>query len=234
MIEDGITLITPTGMRPEAFQLCEKWMSRQTYKGNVQWIVVDDGEIPTKTNLGQQVIRPQPFWQPGMNSQSRNLLSALDSISYSYVLIIEDDDWYAPEYIQQMAEELDHHEVVGEIKAVYYNLAHKSWHRHRNSEHASLCQTGFHISQLEKFKWACQSSGFIDIVFWKNVFGSNKGLFTRDAPLCVGIKELPGREGIGSGHKHGNRYAPDLDLIKLEELVGTDIEYFRPYIGIAS
>jgi len=33
-----ITVITPTGDRPEAFALCERWMSQQTYTGQIQWI----------------------------------------------------------------------------------------------------------------------------------------------------------------------------------------------------
>ena len=55
-----ITLITPTGDRHEAFALCEKWIGRQSYIGQIQWVVVDDGHEPTETTLGQEVLRPEP------------------------------------------------------------------------------------------------------------------------------------------------------------------------------
>lgn len=37
-----IVLITPTGARKNQFELCMRWMLRQTYQGNVVWIIVDD------------------------------------------------------------------------------------------------------------------------------------------------------------------------------------------------
>lgn len=39
-----MTLITPTGVRPKAWSICERLMARQTYDGPVQWVIVDDGQ----------------------------------------------------------------------------------------------------------------------------------------------------------------------------------------------
>ena len=43
---EPFTIITPTGDRPDAFELCCKYVQRQTIKP-VEWIVIDDGETPT-------------------------------------------------------------------------------------------------------------------------------------------------------------------------------------------
>ena len=51
-----IQLLTPTGMRPEAFALCERWMAAQTYDGPCTWFVVDDGAVPLK-------LTPPPGWR---------------------------------------------------------------------------------------------------------------------------------------------------------------------------
>ena len=72
-MESGVTLITPTGYRPEAFGLCIEYVWRQTYNGPLQWIVVDDGHpaMPFNGELfeirGTEVTRifPVPSWVPG-------------------------------------------------------------------------------------------------------------------------------------------------------------------------
>jgi hypothetical protein len=51
-----IVLVTPTGDRPEAFALCEKYVASQTVKPDV-WIVVDDGEVPAVCTMKQHYIR---------------------------------------------------------------------------------------------------------------------------------------------------------------------------------
>jgi hypothetical protein len=47
-----LTLITCTADRPEAFQLCERWMARQTYRGSIQWIVADGDRRAKRTHFG--------------------------------------------------------------------------------------------------------------------------------------------------------------------------------------
>ena len=52
----GLTIITCTRNRPDAFGLLEQWMRRQTRKWN-QWIVINDGDQTYKYTLGQEVIK---------------------------------------------------------------------------------------------------------------------------------------------------------------------------------
>ena len=96
-----ISVITLTGGREIAFTLCERWMKRQTLKPD-EWIVVDDYEKRTKCKMGQKVIRRKPFWRPGEMTLQKNLLEALKIVTGDIILIIEDDDWYSPNYIENI------------------------------------------------------------------------------------------------------------------------------------
>ena len=198
-----ITLITTTGARPEAFLLCQKWMKQQTYKGEVRWIIVDDGPEaqPIKFKRAKwtlDIVRPEPFWEPGQNTQARNLRAGLDRVNpEDKVLIIEDDDYYAPEWIEKVDAELEKAELVGEMRARYYNIRTKIYRQLDNKNHASLCASGLRGAAVETLRSVCRPSiQFIDLLLWQA--HSSKHLF--DGHLTVGIKGLPGRGGIGMGH----------------------------------
>jgi len=125
-----LTLLTTTGSRPKAWEICQKLMARQTYKGQVRWIVVDDGEKeqeidfkPTNGIWHMEIYRPEPLWQPGQNTQARNLLTGLAVIkNEENLVIIEDDDFYATDWLETVEQQLQKAELVGECHARYYNV----------------------------------------------------------------------------------------------------------------
>ena len=196
-----ITVITPTGDRPLAFWLCQHWMLNQTVKPD-QWIVVDDGhQLRDDLRIGSftRVRRP-----PKEDGQSRhtlldNLRAAIPFIVGDKILIWEDDEYYAPAYIGMMSTWLDSHELVGIGNSRYYQVGSLGYHVHQNKNHASLAQTGFRVSALPKFESLLGGrDNFLDIPLWKaNV---EKRVYIDDEPLYVGIKGMPGRNGIGAGH----------------------------------
>lgn len=205
-------------------------MSRQTYKGDVQWIVVDDGETPEGCTMWQEVIRPRPYWRPGENTQCRNLMAALPYIKYDKVIHIENDDYYHPRYLEVMDRRLDEAQLVGERSARYYNVKFRAAHVCPNDRHASLCQTGFRREIIEPFRVVCsRGHKWVDIELWKNVPVNSRMLYGHTG-LCIGIKGLPGRPGIGVGHKsEGIAWIPDPDLTLLRSWIGEDAEVYRQY-----
>ena len=213
----GVTLITCTGGRPDAFRLCERRICNQTYRRSLQWIVVDDVDPRTITNFFQEVIRPEMLWD-GRHTLSRNLRLALKKVREEKVLFIEDDDYYAPGYVARMVEELDHYLLVGEAPARYYNVATTQYLRLSNNSHASLCQTGIQSLLIEKFLGFCTDDRkFVDIDFWHSV---ERNLSILPTENSVGIKGMPGRGGIGMGHSPSPAWATDLSGAVLEEWVG--------------
>lgn len=220
-----LQLLTATGARPEAFALCERWMMAQDYAGPVRWIIVDDGPDQQPVTFKREgwqlvVIRPAPFWQPGQNTQARNLLKGIEAVDRSHPLVVvEDDDHYARDWLSTAAAELQTAELIGECRARYYNLVLRKGRQLQNAQHASLCSTAMRGAAIETFRWACERSPkFIDLELWRrhksrHLFGGHR---------VVGLKGLPGRGGIGMGHRDDFRGEYDPDGALLRQWIGDD------------
>jgi len=197
-----ITVITPTGDRPLAFALCQQWMRHQTRQPD-QWIVVDDGKTPMEPSVPMQYVRREPQPNDPRHTLILNLKTAMPLIKGDKIIIMEDDEYYAPGYLAKMTLGLDKHEVIGIGKSRYYHLPSAGNFRIGNMCHASLAETGFRNSFLPMFdKLLAKNNVYLDYDMWKKAKEARCGfIFTDDIdPLYVGIKGLPGRAGIGRGH----------------------------------
>lgn len=224
-----LTLLTATGARPHAWAICERLMAAQDFAGPVRWIVVDDGSIAQPVKFQRpgwdvEVVRPVPVWSAGQNTQARNLLAGLAVIDAdAHVVVVEDDDWYSPDWLSTVAEALEHGDIVGESHARYYNIGRRVGRQLSNATHSSLCSTAVRGDGLRTLREVCESAPkFIDIELWAKV--RNRNLF--DGHRVVGIKGLPGRDGIGMGHRDDfkGKYDPDGSLLR--EWVGPDAELY--------
>jgi len=204
-----ITLITPTRDRPQAFALCEKYMARQTHTGPKQWIVVDDGDVPAKTTMGQTYVRRPVSGSP--NTLAPNLLEAIKHIdpSSEAIFFFEDDDWYAPGYIEGLLPRLSGHEIVGLGCHRYYNVSTRRWKIFNNTIYAGLCVTAIAPSMLGWLKQSCEGAiadndPWVDLRLWcaNPIYPQRKhnSYVLPNNGLSVGIKSMPGRTGLGSGH----------------------------------
>lgn len=223
-----ITVITPTGDRPLAFALCQQWMAHQTRKPD-QWIVIDDGKIPLEADLvflnstmpGVAIgIRREPRADDPKHTLDLNLKAALPLITGNKILIMEDDEYYAPGYIEEMARQLDFHEIVGIRPSKYYHLPSGGYLEMRTPTHASLAETAFRNSFLSELNEIIKGNGEtgIDFKIWTKA--GNRGFIFADGerPIYLGIKGLPGRGGIGIGHNpanyHGVTDTPDRTMLR--------------------
>ena len=245
--EQAITAITPTGDRPLAFRLCREWMANQTQRPD-QWIIVDDGKVPMEVpvamrmNPSIQYIRREPRRDDPPHTLDLNLKAALEHITGDKILIIEDDEYYAPGYVEEMARRLDQAEVVGICRSKYYHLPTGGYQQIGNVGHASLAQTGFRRSFLPVFGSLIQNgdnSKWPDDKLWRHVKATEGTkdniasiLFVDDqTPLYVGMKGLPGRGGIGAGHKTSMYHATDADRSQLKAWIPLD---YQVYLDISS
>jgi hypothetical protein len=242
-----ITAITPTGDRPLAFRLCREWMANQTQRPD-QWIIVDDGKVPMEVpvamrmNPSIQYVRREPRPDDPPHTLDLNLKAALPHIAGDKILIIEDDEYYAPGYVEEMARRLDQAEVVGICRSKYYHLPTGGYQQVGNVGHASLAQTGFRSSFLQIFGSLIQNgdnSKWPDDKLWRHVQATagtrdkiTSMLFVDDqTPLYVGMKGLPGRGGIGAGHKTSMYHATDKDRSQLKAWIPRD---YRVYLDVDS
>lgn len=220
------TLITPTGDRPEAFALCEKYISRQAALRDqrYQWIVVDDGRVPTRTTMNQHVIRRKPS-DPGTHTLTVNLRSTLPHIRGERILIIEDDEWYSPNYVERMGELLHDHELVGIGPAAYYFIRESRYREFPEHQHASLCRTGFRSVMLSALSKACNTSHpSVDMRLWAD--NRSRGHIASLDRLSLGIKGMPGRVGGGGSPDAG---IADPNREWLRSFIGDDADAYDPY-----
>src|ERR1039457_5288313 len=138
-----ITAITATGDRPDAFDLCWRWMQRQTVIP-VQWIVVDDGKVATDVTgwyprLCTDYIRREPGTYERGHTLPENLLKAIPLVKTKGVVFFEDDEYYFPTYIETMERWLrSGRSVVGQAHSLYYRITDRKWRMCDNTAHASL------------------------------------------------------------------------------------------------
>lgn len=202
-----IYLITPTGGRPWALAKLAEHINRQTYDGRMTWIVADDCEpatpIPAMRDDVLVVERRAPWrWSVGQNTQAQLMCHALDGVpNDAIVIIMEDDDHYAPEHVANIVGALhDGYDLVGEKVATYYNVKTRRWKEIPGVYHASLCTVGVRGDALKLLYAICAGdSRRIDMDLWQSYDKKAKRLLgTR---YVIGIKGLPGRGGIGCGHR---------------------------------
>lgn len=231
-----ISLITCTGSRPEALKLCEQYIINQTFRGPIEWIIVDDSseKLPANrtiknhiTDLKIRYFRGPRKWEEGLNTQRFNMEEAIKHVRSDYVFFLEDDDLYKPRYIDIMLNLLWYADIAGEAKSKYYHLGIPGFKEMHNYRHASLCQTAIKRSLLPMVKAAVDSGElYFDIHLWNQVHANRiPYILLAESNLVIGIKGMPGRAGIGVGHKNKD-YLLDPGLVKLKEWCG---EYASNY-----
>ncbi len=198
-------LLTPTGGRPEGLALLAGYVNAQAYTGPARWIIVDDCDPATpvpavRDGIEVEVFRPFWRWRPGMNTQAACMAAGLARVPDDAVLVIlEDDDAYLPDHITTVLAALDRAELAGERVARYYNVATRRHQTIPSAFHASLASTACRGAGLLLLKRLCsEGSRRIDMDLWRGFTGRKELL---DTGNVVGIKALPGRGGIGVGHR---------------------------------
>jgi glycosyltransferase involved in cell wall biosynthesis len=241
------TLITITGDRPESFALCAGFVSRWRLETPLRWIVVDDGKDrlyhENWINDDQYFIRREPkrFESP-QESFISNLETALEYITGDpdeAILFIEDDDYYHPDYLRVMLNELQQSEIVGINDARYYNLESRQFRLLPSKTHASLSATAIRGSRARSSLYSSidkckrERSISVDLRLWDNVRAlriSSKLLSPHS--LQVGIKGMPGRKGLGIGHRPPSNWEVDsTDFRQLQDWIGKDFALYLPFIN---
>lgn len=221
-----ITLITPTCDRPFGVALAEKYVKHQTVQPH-QWIVADGGQVPATLTMGQTHIRtPGPV---GARNLANNILSAIPHVTGDIVVIVEDDDVYLPTHLERVYRILETQDVTGSTTLDYYNLRVRKYLQMKNIG-SSLAQTAMRTNMLPVLERAAKTahsnnSYGIDANFWL-LAGCHHASPER---TVVGMKGLPGTQGLGVGHRpnDGRPWISDPDFTKLREWLG---DLAEPYI----
>lgn len=189
-------LIPDRGDRPKFLQNCMRMMAAQTLQPSEICLVnhapkSNAIDITERYRIGYDRLRGRGF---------------------DLIALIENDDWYAPNYLETMANkwcELGHPNIIGTDYTIYYNLNVKGIHRINHSHRSSAFSTCL-IPDME-IKWPHDSEPYTDFRLWETIPGK---LFRPTQHICVGIKH---GHGLCGGHYHTTklqRYIPDENFLK--------------------
>jgi hypothetical protein len=232
----NLSVITLTGNRVEAFSLLEKYVKRQSWVGLLQWIVVDDGSDPVCPTLNQEYVRRKPSAIPH-ESYRQNFLAALQRVKCDKVIVLEDDDWYGCSYLSEMATLLEEVELAGLSNFFIYNVRYRRFQKWNHpSVTCCMSHSAFRATLVPRLSGIIQRSNTLypDVILWREAECKRVFPVAQLKPaLTVGIKGLPGREGISYGHRPGiEAFQYDHDAMFLRELIGDDADaymiFFEP------
>lgn len=205
-----ITLITPTADQPTGLALAERYVARQTLPPD-QWLVADDGNVHATLTRGQTHLKRHRAGE-GAASLAGNLLAAIPHATGDIIVIWEHDDWYPADYLATCVASLSRPGVwiTGTRRQRYYHLPSRRWIVMRNVGSA-LCNTALRAEALPILALAASSAAransyAIDRRLWTRIPDNRQHL--HDEPGVVGIKGLPGRPGLGMGHRPDERKRP--------------------------
>ena len=232
MSTQSITVITPTRDRPAGFHLCREWIKRQTCRSEIDWIVVDDGDVPVGGNRdGEEYryFRMDPSEKKFTNFD--NVLVGLEQASGRVVMYIEDDDWISPNYVKNMADNVSGCAAAALGGDLIYHIGYRRYIDHRISAKEAKSRLRFMgsfcvaVEGVEVLREACMGASkaddpLIDLRFWK-LINRRKLPFNVFASLdIVKIKGIPGRSITW---KHGADVGThDPDEKYLRSLIGDD------------
>ena len=236
----AMTLITPTSDRPAGIALAKRWLRAQQLREvtEVQWLVCDDGrqkaELPLAIldgNLRVTVHHVQIPPAPSVPLSFRgNVAAGLCRARHPRIAFWEDDDWYPPDWLQFLLDRFAAgYELIGQAKARYYNVATRRYRQLINAAHASLCQSAV-SARIGKFlEHRCRTRGgtFIDMDLWKQHPRCSRYLHPHST--VVGIKGLPGKPGIGMGHRLPTSERFDRDGSVLRRWIGDDADEYLEF-----
>ena len=207
-----LTAITCTFGRPEALKLCHEYMRRQTRQPD-KWIMLAG---------------PEP-----MREKVRAALASGDTPEGA-VAFWEDDDHYRQDWLEWSTGMIEAgYEMVGEGRAVYYNVARRWTMQCENRRHAALCATVVSTDILPGIIncIGAEATPFFDRRIWH--LNCTKYLYVPGAPAdrrVVGIKGMPGTRGYSEEHGDMPEWGKmDPGLERLQEWIGADAGAYAPY-----
>ncbi len=208
-------LIPDRGDRPQFLKNCLRMMGGQTLRPSMIHVVdfkptSDRKDISKRYREGYTVLSGIPD---------------LDLIAF-----IENDDWYAPWYLETMVAEWEkagRPDIFGTNYTIYYHLKEKKYFTRRHDQLSSAMSTL--IKPNLKLVWPLDHDPYTDVFLWEQAkTGQIKGVvFEPQRIICVGMKHGVRLTG---GDYHDNelhRYINDDNGFLENTLDGKSLEFYQ-------
>lgn len=163
--------------------------------------------------------------------------------NFDLIAFIENDDWYHPEYFEEMIKAWDaanRPDIFGTNYTIWYHLAYKKWYTYTHI-HRCMAMSTFIKPDLN-FRWPANSDPFTDVWLWNEFRKKQPGgknftwaICTPPKHLCMGMKHGIGLCGT-KNHTDPQRAArfkhDDADFAFLKETMAADTEAIEFYINL--
>lgn len=125
---------------------------------------------------------------------------------YDLLALIEDDDFYAPNYLQVMLaqwDKLGKPDLFGTAKTMYYHIELRAYYIMEHHNRSSAMNT--FIKPDMDFEWPVDLEPYLDLHLWKTI--PNRMIWMPDKWYSVGCKHAIGKTIDGGGHRiHDDEY----------------------------
>ncbi len=121
----------------------------------------------------------------------------LTAAGVDVIAIIENDDWYSPDYLKTMVENWERWkrpDLFGTCYTIYYHIALKAYYTMEHHQRASLMNTM--IKPGLTFPWCVDIEPYLDLHLWQTI--KNRIVFRPEKHIAIGIKHGVGLCGGGS------------------------------------
>lgn len=194
-----IAAITPTrGDRKQFFDFARVQLDSQTVQPDARYYMAYTPENGA-ADLIQRV-------RKGIELARRDGMDA--------VFVIEDDDCYPSNYIEEMKRHFLFADFVGYDDTTYYNIRNKTWMSQSHPGRSSLFCTGFMLHAINDFVWPADHFLWLDVRLWEFARDAKKKVRLLANNPCVGIKHGVGLCG-GKAHRWDMvNKDPDMSFLK--------------------
>lgn len=211
-------IIPDRGDRPKLMDNCLRMLKAQTIIPVYQHLV--KANYPPESNL------------PDITQRYRRGYDILRNQDLDVIAFIENDDWYSPNYLEEMFKnwnDAGRPDLFGTSYTYYYHLKEfayfKMEHYQRSSGMSTLIKPDLDID------WPNDSEPYTDSHLWFNNTQLKKVIFTPEKMICMGMKHAVGMCGGQNHNTRLDRYKykdPDKDFLR-RHLDPVSFEFYSNY-----
>lgn len=152
-----ISVLTPTKNRFQQFHLAVECMKHQDFTGQIEWVIVEDGEEDVRSLLTELPANVSVQYTKLANTlvlgNKRNL--CVEKASHELCVFWDDDDFYHPEYLSQTVWLLTSQSVFGVVGSpvlIVHSLASGlTYAKGKSGNHSPCGVLGFTKKALKQY-----------------------------------------------------------------------------------
>lgn len=208
-------LVPDRGDRPDFMKKCWEMIERQTVYG----------ELAIRVHIADYAPESSDIDITQRYKRGCNVLFKEDNCNV--VIFMENDDWYAPNYIETILKEwakAGRTEIFGIGQTVYYHIFTNQWVLLRHRRRASM-MSSMVTSKILNIRWPRDNNPYLDVELWDQLRGKT---FIPPKHICIGIKHGIGIVG-GGAHNGDNQHYKNVDAdgAWLRGIIGEDYKFYE-------